>query len=102
MCKSRFLAIFFGMLLVLSNTSEARVCFLSGSDAFNCSSGTYNEYIKVSKCSGYELCQYPSKNPGKICEEEDMTHYLPEDCCSNTSLYENCPSPKECDGRKNS
>lgn len=81
------------------NTVEAKVCFLAGSNgANNCAGGSENEdYIKVSRCAGYDRCEFP-RISAISCDEDDISLYLPEDCCSPNSFYEECPSPKVCGG----
>lgn len=82
-----FLIILAGVIL-FSFTSEARVCFLAGSDDDSgCLTAVYD--IESTKCSGFTLCESPKKGVS-VCIDAGNNYYKPEDCCSNAEFYEPC------------
>ena len=87
---SKFFLILTGVLL-LSIPAQARVCFLADSgDTSNC----LTTAAFSSACPGYATCTIPSSS-AKACTDGGENYYLPEDCCSNGSLYEDCNGPGE-------
>lgn len=94
MCKTKKFLFIIGLAMILSSTAYARVCFLGGGNDFdgdgepddNCLSGFV---ASTSNCPGYSTCAAPKKG-AKACLDSGSKFYLPEDCCSNSSLYTSC------------
>ena len=84
MYKSRFSLLILGLFLCLSSVSEARVCFLGGGHC-----GGEIESHKKLNCKGMEVCQVP-RDGIKPCDEGSLSLFLPENCCSNTDVWEVC------------
>ena len=82
--------------LLYGGTVSARVCFLAGTeDEAACLVSTPE--FEPTYCVGYSECAIPAKG-ARVCSEGGNTLYLPEECCSNSNLYERCDGNGEfCD-----
>lgn len=88
MLKVKNFFITLAAIVLFSSVSEARVCFLVGSDdEEGCLTATYE--IESLKCKGFSLCESPRKG-SSVCIDAGNNYYKPEDCCSNTEFYEPC------------
>ena len=84
---NKILIILAGMVL-FSSVSDARVCFLAGSDSdVNCLSSEID--IESEKCPNKVLCDVPRKG-SSVCIDAGSYFYDNIDCCSDTSIYEPC------------
>ena len=78
MLKVKNFFITLAAIVLFSSVSEARVCFLVGSDdEEGCLTATYE--IESLKCKGFSLCESPRKG-SSVCIDAGNNYYKPEDC----------------------
>ena len=76
--------------MLISSISTARVCFLASSDDdTGCLVSDGYDIEESEKCYGMQPCEQPNKN-APTCIDNSISYYSPENCCSNTALYEKC------------
>ena len=76
-------------VMFLSVSAEARVCFLAGSGDDSGCLTLIGSYEPTSMCKGYISCAIPEAG-ASACVEDGIAFYRPENCCSDTTIYERC------------